>query len=384
MEELAGFWSYARDDDDAEGGRITRLAAKIKTEYAMLTGEAIEVFLDREEIAWGEEWRRRIDEALLGTAFFIPVITPRYFGRPECRRELLTFAGHAASLGVDELLLPLLYVPVPDLGSDSPDEAVALVARMQYMNWTGLRLEDENSAEYRKGVYELATLLVEIRSRVAERSVATVAPATSAVDADLGGDDEPGFFEILAAAEEAMPKWQETMEGFVPVMEEISGASDRAAGAVAESDQRGGGFAGRLRVAAAYAQAIDGPADAFLKLASDYASNLVAVDAGMLTLIRMAEANRDDEDERKAACGLFAGVKEFAEISRTNAASMAEFSATIDSTAKFSREVRGPLRKLQTALQRLMDGQAVIDEWVRQIDTTGIDCSDVPPVSAET
>jgi hypothetical protein len=131
MAEVAGFWSYARADDEAEGGRITRLARRVQTEYALITGEEIDVFLDRDDLEWGVEWKRRIDAALLGTAFFIPVLTPRYFSRPECRRELLTFVGHAASLGVNELLLPLLYVDVPDLSPDSDDEAIALIARMQ-------------------------------------------------------------------------------------------------------------------------------------------------------------------------------------------------------------------------------------------------------------
>ena len=72
---LAGFWSYVRADDGAEGGRIVRLAELVKNEYAMLTGREIDVFADR-DIRWGDEWKRRIDEALQGTAFFIGVITP--------------------------------------------------------------------------------------------------------------------------------------------------------------------------------------------------------------------------------------------------------------------------------------------------------------------
>jgi hypothetical protein len=139
----AGFWSYVRADDEADDGRITRLASLVRDEYALLTGEDIAVFVDRESLSWGDEWQRRIDEALEGTAFFIPVLTPRYFRSSACRRELLTFAGHAKSLHVSELLLPLLYVDVPSLfDEESDDEAIALIARMQYEDWRELRLED--------------------------------------------------------------------------------------------------------------------------------------------------------------------------------------------------------------------------------------------------
>jgi TIR domain len=111
---FVGFWSYVRDDDHADNGRITRLAERVRDEYAMLTGGPLEVFVDREAIEWGHEWQQRIDGALADTAFFVPVITPRYFASEACRAELLSFSGHAASLGVSELLMPLYYVEIPD------------------------------------------------------------------------------------------------------------------------------------------------------------------------------------------------------------------------------------------------------------------------------
>jgi hypothetical protein len=95
--EAAVFWSYARADDEQDGGRIRSLAEAVKREYSLLTGDELALFIDR-DVQWGEEWRTRIDDALSATTFFVPVMTPRYFARAECRRELLTFAGHAASL----------------------------------------------------------------------------------------------------------------------------------------------------------------------------------------------------------------------------------------------------------------------------------------------
>ena len=377
MTALAGFWSYARADDEAEGGRIVRLARRIKTEYAMISGQEIDVFIDRYDLAWGDEWRRRIDEALLGTAFFIPVVTPRYFSRPECRKELLTFAGHASSLGVEELLLPLLYVDVPDLSPESSDEAVALIARAQHEKWMRLRLEDEDSAEYRKGVHELAARLVEIGAAVSSRSISADEAAEGTPEpADASGDEEPGFVELLAGMEEAFPRWQRIVEAYGPVTEEIGRLMERATEEVEASDARQGGFAGRLRVAAALGQSLSGPADEFLDLSSRYASELVTVDAGMLTLIRMVSADADDLEDKDGICELFERVKEFAAISRENYGRMRDFSGTMEQTASFSREVRAPIRKIQAGLQRIMDGQSVIDEWERQIEASGIDCSD--------
>ena len=74
MADLNGFWSYVHDDDAADGGRASRLAKDVVAQFEMLTGEKIEVFLDRDDIAWGEIWRNKIDERLATVAFFIPVL----------------------------------------------------------------------------------------------------------------------------------------------------------------------------------------------------------------------------------------------------------------------------------------------------------------------
>jgi hypothetical protein len=106
--ELKGFWSYVHADDDTDGGRISRLAKDVVAGFDMLTGESIDLFLDRDQISWGEDWRNKIDESLSSIAFFIPVLTPRYLMSSECRRELQFFAQRAKRLGIEELVLPLL------------------------------------------------------------------------------------------------------------------------------------------------------------------------------------------------------------------------------------------------------------------------------------
>lgn len=59
-----GFWSYVKADDEAEGGRISRLARDLVAQIQMLTGESMDLFLDRDAIEWGEIWRDRIATSL--------------------------------------------------------------------------------------------------------------------------------------------------------------------------------------------------------------------------------------------------------------------------------------------------------------------------------
>jgi hypothetical protein len=57
MAAINGFWSYVQADDEAERGRIALLAQDLRAEFEMLTGESIELFLDRDSIEWGDAWR---------------------------------------------------------------------------------------------------------------------------------------------------------------------------------------------------------------------------------------------------------------------------------------------------------------------------------------
>jgi hypothetical protein len=153
------FWSYAREDDELDDGAILQLARRLSAEYALITGQSLNLFIDRTDIRWGEEWRARADNSLGKTTFLIPVLSPRYFARKECRRELQTFASNARELGVRDLVLPILYVDIPDFASDNPDELVALAARMQYEDWRTLRLKDSSDPRVRQAVHSLAQRL---------------------------------------------------------------------------------------------------------------------------------------------------------------------------------------------------------------------------------
>jgi hypothetical protein len=363
-----GFWSYVHADDEAEGGRIRRLAAAIRNEYTVLTGDELTIFVDREDIAWGDQWRRRIADALEGTTFFIPVVTPRYFKSDECRRELLTFAMHAESLGVSELLLPLVYAEVPGLAEGSDDEAVALIARTQFERWTLLRLQDEEAPEYRQGINKLALRLMEIAESLRrDAAVTPVAPSQPV-------DGEPGIVDILADAEAALPRWVETLEKFTPVLEEIGELASETATRIEKSDHAGKGFAGRIVAIRALAARLDPLASDVLELGTSYASELVTVDSGILTIIRQADAEATSAEARDEVCDLFNSIRQAAEASRANVASLDELIGSLREGAKMSRDLRAPLRNMEDGLRRVMDGQAVMDEWIRLIDESGIDC----------
>ncbi|MEV5340257.1 toll/interleukin-1 receptor domain-containing protein [Streptomyces sp. NPDC052676] len=359
----AGFWSYTHRDDEIEEGRIRRLASKIANEFEGITADEFDVFIDKKDIRWGDEWRKRIDSALNGSTFFMPIITPRFLKSEECRREILTFIGHAKSLGLQELLLPILYFDVPQLREpDSSDEVVALIAERQYVDWTKLRLEDEDSPAYRKEVNRLAVRLVEIIEQTAE-----VEPPPILLPDSTDAEDEPGMLELMADAESALPGWAQVMEDFNVTVREVGERVTRANEESTRSDARGGGFAGRLRIMNELSKDLKDPVDRMSQLGNDYSAAIVKIDPGVLGLIRMVEEEGVTAENAEQVSNFFAVIKSAGSQNRFMVESVQEFANTLTDTSNLSKSMRPIIRKMRASLQHFMDGKAVWDEWERRI-----------------
>ena len=365
MAEPAGFWSYARQDDQQTRGRIRQLAEDIRNEYSLITGDELQLFIDR-ETKWGEEWRRRIDDALSETTFFIPVVTPRYFKRPECRKELLQFSGHAQSLGREELLLPIYYIDVPELnqaGENSDDEAVALVARMQREDWRALRVAGRDSPEYVKKVADLATRLAEVSADIATTEAAGPVEIEQR-DAELL-DDGPGIFELVAEAGEAFPVLNQAFEDMTGAMEQVGEIVEGYGPKLEAASKRNPAV--MLTVFRKLALELDGPAEEIRTQGHAVAASIVRIDPAVLQLVRAAELGLWESED---TAGLFSTIREYADTTARIEASISESVKEMDGAAMLSRDLKRPIRTMKEGLRSVADTKAIVEEWIRQIDRT--------------
>ena len=94
------FFSYARRDDKAVNGLLSKIRGRLETEVQAYSGEEdLEVFQDTDGVKPGDQWEQRIRDAIDDSAFFLPVMTPFYFKRPQCRKELEIWLACAPLLG---------------------------------------------------------------------------------------------------------------------------------------------------------------------------------------------------------------------------------------------------------------------------------------------
>src|SRR3546814_1176065 len=86
-----GFMSYVRRDNEVHNEVVDELKHVLEGRFHAATGRELEIFVDRDSIGWGADWRASIRESVQTATFFIPVITMRYFESEACREELLAF-----------------------------------------------------------------------------------------------------------------------------------------------------------------------------------------------------------------------------------------------------------------------------------------------------
>lgn len=136
------FFSYARHDDNAVGGLLSKIRANLEIEIRVRAGdEDLEVFQDTDDIEVGDTWESRLRDAIGNSAFFIPVITPFYFTRPACRRELETWLNNYRSEGERKKIIPIKFLPlVANKGNGSPNDKLRKeIDRIQSLDFLQFR-----------------------------------------------------------------------------------------------------------------------------------------------------------------------------------------------------------------------------------------------------
>ncbi len=167
--------SYVREDDKFERGRLSELRTRLSGEVAAQLGEPFPIFQDREDIAWGQQWQKRIDDSLHSVTFLIPILTPRFFRSPACRGELERFPKREDRLGRGDLILPVYYIDAPilnDPAKRSEDALAEVINNRQYSDWRPLRFKPFTSEQIGEKIAEMAAKIIAALERTA-----TIEPA---------------------------------------------------------------------------------------------------------------------------------------------------------------------------------------------------------------
>jgi len=159
------FLSYVNFDDDHENGRLRTFAERLAGEVRLQSGIAFEIFIDREDLRWGEQWKARLEESLDAATFLVPMVTPGYFKREWCRKELARFLEREKKLGRGDLILPVYYVRTPEMEKESGDALAEVLRGRQRVDWRHLRFEPWTSPSIGQRLAQMAEQIVEAMDR---------------------------------------------------------------------------------------------------------------------------------------------------------------------------------------------------------------------------
>lgn len=196
----AGFISYRRDDNASFRKVVDRLHEDIGNTYEARTGRVLNLFLDRDSIGWGEDWREKIRSSVQVATVFIPIVTMRYFTSQACRDELFAFHEAAKNLGVTELLLPIILMGAENITKDDERPEVQLIESLNYKNIEPAFRAGYDSPEWLQIIDEIvADLIRGLKAAEDALSAEDAREAASAGDARVGtdGDDEEVEGDIL-------------------------------------------------------------------------------------------------------------------------------------------------------------------------------------------
>ena len=174
----AAFMSYVRFDDAHEDGQLTAFRERLVGEIRIQTGHEFPIFQDRNDIAWGQNWRQRIEETLDEVTLLLVIVTPSLFHSPACRDEMARFRERERELRRTDLILPVYYVSAREM--DDPDlraadELASLLWSRQYADWRELRFEPLTSPVVRK---QIAMLAIRMRDTFWQLPVGPAAPVS--------------------------------------------------------------------------------------------------------------------------------------------------------------------------------------------------------------
>jgi formylglycine-generating enzyme required for sulfatase activity len=205
-----GFMSYVRADDAHENGRLSDFCARLSGEVRLHSGDEFPIFQDRNDIAWGQQWARRLEESLAATTFLIPIITPGFFKSDACRAELERFLTRERQLQRGDLILPVYYVEAAVLENASKragDQLAHLIHGRQYIDWRELRHQPLNAPQAGEMLARMARQIISAIERGTTPESLALPVTVAASSAEALAEVKPVW--ASATGSDAIGPWAE-------------------------------------------------------------------------------------------------------------------------------------------------------------------------------
>jgi hypothetical protein len=177
-------------------------------------------------------------------------------------------------------------------------------------------------------------------------------------------EEEPGFLELLAESEEAMPRLIECITEMGRIINQMGELSRSATDELSKSDSAGGGAGGRLAITIRFAKALSDRAASLELLAADYEEQMKRIDPGVSYLISRLE---EEPDLQAEAPDFVPAISTTAQATREGMVSLQTLSDSIEPLELVARPLRPVARQIRSALRRVKEASGVVSTWERKV-----------------
>jgi hypothetical protein len=357
--EISVFVSYARVDDEATYGRVSKLVSDIGNTYESMTGQTVGVFLDIESIAPGEDWKDRIRLGLSSSSIFLAVVTPAFLRSTFCREELSEFFGFLDANANARLVMPLVYTDRKRIEVGFANDPLwKKISQRQPIDISGLRFVDVGSAEW---VRETTRIAEAIESILADESSGDEKGDPRNLPAPPESAD--GLIERFADIEESMPLAVGDMERFSSLLDQLNQTTVDATPAMNKATS----FGQKLAVTTSLANSLSPIANEMKEVAERIVDTLNEWDTLVNWVIGQA---RNDPDFYSTSSNVeFLGtVHDMAAAGVESLASIEQLDTAIGSILGLSKRLDVPLRTMRQACLNMADLRGLLAGWKFELE----------------
>jgi hypothetical protein len=178
--------------------------------------------------------------------------------------------------------------------------------------------------------------------------------------AEMSDEDQPGFLEILADSEAALPAAGEKLTELTELMQRGLVIAQEGTEAMSESDAAGRGSVGKLLAVRSFADKFRPISERAEQLAADYEADMKKVDAGMSYLLDRLE----QEPGLIHEAGDFPrSLLRWAKVTEDVTPSIETLSASTDELGRADRQLRPTTRRYARALRSVAASSKKVAGW---------------------
>ena len=362
------FWSYAHKDNTNSHGAIDTLLNSICCEYELATGDSLDVFVDKENIAWGDNWKSIIDDAVQHTTFFIPVLTPTYLNRPNCLSELKTAIRRFEEIGMQAGIYPIRFVNIDRALKNHVDKKLAkFLSETQGINFFEIETRNPDDQSYQGIVRKIVSDLIKIDDELYENREQIEKRACDS-DKTLNNQSntkntEPGYLDRLAGMEKKTQEQSEILEALTSNMQRIGELTKKKQAEIKVSDAQRRGFPGRLEIVREMAKELKPLALSLNKQCAVFTENTSIMTDGIEAYVALAQNDGDNRSETFEN-----SIHTLVSESDFTFSNCRSFFNTLESVGKMSRDLREPFGTMQSGIALFCSNEEAFKYWDRCID----------------